>query len=312
MKILLVNPYTPDYMTNLLFHGLINCGHDVTELNYMDYMRVHYKDIIDRKTLYGYGFSYAFSINDDINKKAIDKSIIPDQIAEHYFDIVIYSHINNENAYIDLVLEKYNLGEIFIIDGADTGDYNEVLVKRRPNNILYFKREYVYGNEIYDTNYRVFPISYAFPKEKFQSKTNTKNQLIINDCSYGAYWIMKKQKYVCETEQDYYNRYNDTAFALTCAKGGYDCMRHYEIIASYCLPVFIDFNKMPRGCMFGWPSEYQFRANSMYFDFAYFRNSIKDSLKFSTKYFQLLDNFYDYAYNNLTTEHLANYVLSFC
>lgn len=37
-------------------------------------------------------------------------------------------------------------------------------------------------------------------------------------------------------------------FGLTCKRGGWDCMRHYEIMASGALLLFRDYYDKPRTC----------------------------------------------------------------
>ena len=51
--------------------------------------------------------------------------------------------------------------------------------------------------------------------------------------------------YVYQLEEDYYKDYQRSYFAVTRAKGGWDCLRHYEILANGCIPYFIDLKKCP-------------------------------------------------------------------
>src|SRR5437870_10123235 len=57
-------------------------------------------------------------------------------------------------------------------------------------------------------------------------------------------------EYVYEEEEAYYQGYKDAYYAVTKKKGGWDCMRHYEILANGCIPYFLDLEKCPRGAMF--------------------------------------------------------------
>lgn len=308
MKILLINPTGQDYLTCMIIHGLVTLGYDVTEYNYTYFMREQYRDKFDIWKLYGNGFSYAFTLH-DIDKN-ITKEEIETKVSEHYYDIVIYTYIQADKSLLDLVLEKYKLGEIFIIDGADHSVYDDIINKNY-NNILYFKRELLCNNSLFGMNCRVFPISYAIPKEKFQPKKYYKTNFCVNNCSYGVGYTGIKTKYTFDNEQEYYNQYNNSAFALTCRKGGYDCMRHYEIIACHCLPVFIDYDNWPRTVMTTWPTDLQYQANSLYIEHKYNDVSFNNDYQVA-KYYKLLDRFYDYAYTHMTTENLANYLLSFC
>lgn len=307
MKILFINLYRQDYMTNLLLHGLISLGHEVIDLNYMDYLDKCNESKIDRNLLYGHGFSYAFTIDKDRSND--DRSNIEEKIAEHYFDIIFLSTRNLQ--YLDLIAEKYKLGEIFIIDGEDEPIINNDIIFKY-NNILYFKRELLNGNAVGHTYSHLYPINFCIPKENFQSKNYYKESLCIYD-DYKPnqiYELFKPRNYSYTNEQEYYNHYKNAAFALTGRKGGYDCMRHYEIISNHCLPLYIDWDKVPRSCMTLWPNLLQLEANTLYIDYYIF--SRYNNEQFNNRYFKLLDEFYDYAYNNLTTEALAKYLLKFC
>jgi hypothetical protein len=66
---------------------------------------------------------------------------------------------------------------------------------------------------------------------------------------------------------------------------------------------------MPIGTMTTWPRDLQIAANALYVDYI-MRNLSED--QFTVRYYKLLDRFYDYAYENLTTENLAKYLLNFC
>jgi len=199
------------------------------------------------------------------------------------------------------------LGEIFIIDGEDTS----IIHQLDYTNILYFKRELLSANGIGNTYTHIYPICYCIPKEKFQEKTYFKESLdIVDDYKpHCVYLNAVPKSYNINTEEEYYKRYNNTGFVLTGRKGGYDALRHYEIIAAHSVPIYIDWDKVPRTCMCLWPSLLQLEANTLYIDYKFY-NRYTDE-QFEKRYFKLLDKFYDYGYNNLTTEKMAEYLLSF-
>ena len=92
MWILLINNDNrdQDYLTVTIMHGLVSLGHEVIDYKYMAFMDKENESIIDRNTLYGKGFSYAFTLE---GRKNIDRNNIEDKIAEHYFDLVIYRKV---------------------------------------------------------------------------------------------------------------------------------------------------------------------------------------------------------------------------
>ena len=73
-----------------------------------------------------------------------------------------------------------------------------------------------------------------------------------------------------EGNSSYYEQYNNSYFAYTCKKGGWDCMRHYEIIAAGCLPVFKDFDMCPKYVLTTWPTLLQYDANIFYYTISIF------------------------------------------
>ena len=55
----------------------------------------------------------------------------------------------------------------------------------------------------------------------------------------------KKSSQGYKSEQDYYKRYQDSIFALTYKKLGWDSLRHYEILMNGCIPLFLNIEKCP-------------------------------------------------------------------
>ena len=296
MKILLINALGQDYLTVTVYHGLVSLGHDVTELNYMDFMRKSNKDKIQRETLYGNGYSYAFTIDDNELTKQKDISNIENQIAEHYFDIVIYGNIWACQDYFDLVCTKYSLGEIFILDGCDWANMSSVLYHIHTPKLLYFKRELYFGESYFGRYINTFPISFGIPKEKFTLLDSPikKSEILVNDCGYEnihTHFVYRNYNY--NTEEEYYKHYTETFLAMTCKKADWDCMRHYEIIASGALPVFIDYDKKPANVMTMWPTILQHQANVLYYNYLQDPN-IFNNEKIQNYYLNILYTFYNY------------------
>lgn len=69
-----------------------------------------------------------------------------------------------------------------------------------------------------------------------------------------------KHTYALNSESEYYSAYSDALFGITFKKGGWDCLRHYEIIASGTVPYFMDIDKIPNGTMDSFPKELVRRA----------------------------------------------------
>lgn len=55
-------------------------------------------------------------------------------------------------------------------------------------------------------------------------------------------------------EQDlYYKQYQTSRFAITQKKGGWDCLRHYEILMNGCIPIFNGLEACPKTTMVTFP-----------------------------------------------------------
>ena len=52
-----------------------------------------------------------------------------------------------------------------------------------------------------------------------------------------------KETYIYKDEQSYYDDMYNSRFAITMRKAGWDCMRHYEIMANGCITLFLNFVK---------------------------------------------------------------------
>jgi hypothetical protein len=68
--------------------------------------------------------------------------------------------------------------------------------------------------------------------------------------------------YIFHDEESYYKDYQTSVFGRTCKKEGWDCMRHYEILANGCIPWFTDIDKCPPQTMTHFPKEIVLEAMS--------------------------------------------------
>ena len=70
--------------------------------------------------------------------------------------------------------------------------------------------------------------------------------------------------YIYTNETDYYAEYERSLFAVTKCKGGWDCMRHYEILANGCVPYFEDIERCPQKTMVLFPRELLLEGNQLF------------------------------------------------
>lgn len=92
-------------------------------------------------------------------------------------------------------------------------------------------------------------INYSIPIEK-----------IVKDVPYKKKWYATVipgdlSTYIFKEESEYYNDYKESVFGYTKKKSGWDCMRHYEILANGCIPIFENINDIPDGTMQTFPKD---------------------------------------------------------
>ena len=56
-------------------------------------------------------------------------------------------------------------------------------------------------------------------------------------------------------EEKYYDMYRQSMFAVTQKKGGWDCLRHYEILAAGCIPIFEELDNCPTDTLTSFPKD---------------------------------------------------------
>lgn len=325
MKILFIGAhndsfhYINDYLSDLLLHGLRSLhGSDVVD--YPGSWHI-YKDNYEKKEnnkskLWGKGFTTSNLLND---YNSIDRSDIKNKIKKKYFDIIIYSSIRKNEFFFDEVITSEN--KFLFIDGAD----DDFLSKKYYEKGLYFKRELnVKKNGI-------LPISFAIPKEKIIKNVQQNPSNLLSPLIPG-----KLNTYIYENENEYYEMYRNSIFALTYKKSGWDCLRHYEILMNGCIPLFLDLDKCPQQTMVNFPKEKIIYLNKKYekvlkyynpfhifkkkfldldkmkhfFTYKFYNNDVDNYLNKNQKILDFKEELLHYTRENLTTENLAKYVLN--
>lgn len=274
MKILyLSSAGFPDYLCDTIFHGFRTIyKQDCIDVNKLNYL---YKNNI--KYPYGKGFTIG-NLLEDIN---IDRSDIELKIKNKYFDIIVYGSIRRCNLYFDLVSSCYDANKIILLDGEDdTTIANYYLTKG-----IYFKRELII-NEIKN---QLYPITFSIPKEKIYNEEYTKEK------QFAKIDPNNKLTYIYDNENEYYNDYRTSIFGYTQKKAGWDCLRHYEIIANKCIPIFRNLQDCPENTLYYFPKRQCCKLIDTY-------NSIN--------HIEIIDWLNMYLNKNLTTEHMCNNILN--
>lgn len=147
---------------------------------------------------------------------------------------------------------------------------------------------------------RPYPIGFSVPRAKVIRTIPKKYRdfAFLHPLNLGTY--------IYRQEELYYLDYQRSYFALTCKKGGWDCMRHYEILANGCIPYFLDIDKCDEETLFFFPKELIKEAMHL----PGVRYPYIDHTKFDkAKYHDLLSRIMDYVRAHLTSDKMAQYIL---
>ena len=284
-----------DYQSDCLIHGLYNLPN--IELINSPIALLMYKETFGEgkknlSSVYGRGFTIYGTLP---KYNHYEKEDVIDKINNRYFDYVIFSHCYMEGIYHKEVLKKYDKKQIILIDGKD-----DTLIRNNyVDKAIYFKRELIKEHK----NKKVIPISFAFPEEKIQtSLPKIRKDSLVKPTFQNS---KKVSTYKYEIEQEYYNDYRQSLFGLTTKKAGWDCMRHYEIMACRCIPYWRDMEQCPKTIAQTIPKHIIRESNVWYgHSWEYYQTE-----QGNKEYHDLENKIFEHFKEHCTTKALAQYVL---
>ena len=148
-----------------------------------------------------------------------------------------------------------------------------------------------------------YPINFSIPKEKICELNDAVKTKLLSHLIPG-----NVNTYVYNNEEAYYNEYRTSYFAITKLKGGWDCMRHYEILANGCIPYFIDIERCPSNTLTFLPKELILEGNRLYERIKHKKINELTEDEVST-YNRLRTQLLEHTKLYLTTDKMAEYVL---
>lgn len=148
--------------------------------------------------------------------------------------------------------------------------------------------------------YEPLPIQFSIHKSKIVNKIPEKTE------AFASIIPGVPSTYVFMQEADYYADYQRSYFAITSKKGGWDCMRHYEILANGCIPYFIDIDNCDSKDLYFFPKDLIKEAmNLKGVSFLQIDHSVFNK----ERYFQILNQLLEYTRAHLTCQARADYLL---
>ena len=155
----------------------------------------------------------------------------------------------------------------------------------------------------------IHPLPYCIPDDCILSKEQHENilkekrkiNLVSNIVPNGT-----RQYHFGHSEEKEYNlEYRNSWFAHTQKKGGWDCLRHYEIMANGCIPLFENLENCPKYTLTGFPKELVLKTNKLFANLPSNSYSIEYEEMIKDHSFFILN----YAREHCSTSSVAKYFM---
>lgn len=145
---------------------------------------------------------------------------------------------------------------------------------------------------------KIFSLPYAIPDEcvvaTVPAKNQTMSQVVPGDRSHYTFGAGE--------EEAYYQQYRSSRFALSPRKGGWDCLRHYEVLAAGCVPIMDGLEHAPKETMVSLPRGLILEGRALL--------PWQDTEEFRVCYDALVTRLLAHVRAQCTTSALASYFLS--
>jgi hypothetical protein len=272
-RVLFLHANGEDYLADSLLHGLrAVLGDHAVEVPRRDAL---YRDLGEarRERLYGRGFT----LYGRLPEVEVDREWPIQRALEGEFEIVMIADIHrNWSPWVQLrpCLRRLraNGTAVVALDGGDAAfmyPYGPSWWRRmRPwplprahRRAVFFKRELQPltararyfgllpgGPALRLLSRSVRPIAFSIPEEHLATGEERKTKLLathVVDPEVAHAVAGSTEDYAFDAEADYYGDLRESRFGVTTKKAGWDCMRHYELAASGCVPCFRDLHRKP-------------------------------------------------------------------
>jgi hypothetical protein len=208
---------------------------------------------------------------------------------------IVISAIFNKPVYRQLLYSNNYIGNKLYIHE------NKINEAEARNSGYYFHHKNYKNikNELdYNSNKSIHPFSFYIPDECIVTEIPEKTRLLASIIPGDLSTYIFKNK-----EKEYNDMYKKSRFALTKKKGGWDCLRHYEILMNGCIPLFENLNNCPSYTMTTYPKHLNAQAYDLY-------NNWIENDEFINKYNELLNKYLEHTRNNCTVTQQTKYFLN--
>ena len=269
-KILFLNSPKNDFLSDSFLIGLKSLyPNSVWEWPKNQFI---YKQALDNSRMHGIGFTLYNLLNPE---NALE---FKEEMDVSEFDLIIFGDIYRQASQFLKLRPHLNFRNTIILDGEDTPAIFPYYFApwKKPYSLFFpkleksfhcFKREIIPARTNY---YRFFklipksiaarialpqnllPISFSIPEIKILTGSGPEKQK-----EFGRHIVDLEvcqnvpgavSSYAFSREEDYYNDLQISRFGITMKRGGWDCLRHYEIAANGVVPCFRNLEDKPVDC----------------------------------------------------------------
>ena len=258
-RILFLTESREDYLADSLLHGLVSLGLEVVDYPRKRVLYAGHQvcSVAPQLGVRGHGFTL-YSLLPD---RAVDRSLVIQRLEAGWFELVVVGQIWRQwGQLLDLapllqqvpvvLLDGDDDTRLFHRSGSRVRRYGWQPFPIRSGRCYYLKREWQ-GEGAQGRHCQVLPTSFSIPAEKIrQVDAAGKHQMLATHCvdPEVANACGLHTSYAFASEQAYYDDLAASRFAVTTKRGGWDCLRHYEIAAAGALPCFKKLETKPSVC----------------------------------------------------------------
>ena len=310
MRVLFVSTIDPKSQGDLLEVSILHGLREVLGENCVDFPRkkVMYHDWSSTKKedLHGRGFTLYKKPIKDLSKK---------QRELKNFDYVIYGV---SNAYDQQEIKEVNdlVSEenIWHLDGHDLYGHAPRMINFQGENIIGVQKNNSFKRELVENVKNVHPTGFGIPEYQIRKIDFSKKTQLYQKTAPDSALFKEVQDlgggrahHIFTDEDDYYEDLSKSWIGLTCKKGGWDCLRHYEIIAAGTLLLFKDYDLKPQFCS---PTFMPCLSYSTKEELDIITKQLVVDNQPSSLYLSLIDQQRKWLLNNATTKSRANNILN--
>lgn len=258
-RVLFLTESREDYLADSLLHGLISLGLEVVDYPRKQVLYAGYQGcpIAPELSLRGHGFTLYGLLAD----RVVDRSFVIQRLEAGWFDLVVVGQIWRQWGQLLDLAPLLQTVPVVLLDGDDdtrlfhrSGTrlrrYGWQSFPIRSGRCFYFKRE-LQEKFVRSRHVRVLPASFSIPEEKIRSfDIASKHQRFASHCvdQEVAQACGLNTFYAFASEDAYYEDLAASRFSVTMKRGGWDCLRHYEIAAAGALVCFRQIEAKPHSC----------------------------------------------------------------